>query len=202
VFLVVSREGCLLWSFVYLVARNLFALVWLLGRPRHSKEVEILVLRHELAILRRQAPRPKLTPADRALLTALSRSLPRPAWTVFPFKPETLLRRHRRLIARRWRYSHRPPGQPPLERSLQALILRLASENPHWGYKRIVGELKGLGIGVSATSVRKVLLEAGLLPAPKRARSSWRAFLRAQAASTLACDFLTVETAFLQRIYA
>src|SRR6266536_4854504 len=142
-------------------------------------------------------PGPKLAPADRALLTALSRSLPRPAWTVFRFKPETLLRWHRQLIARRWTYSHRPPGRPPLERSLHTLILRLASENPHWGYKRIVGELKGLGVRVSATSVRKVLLEAGLKPAPQRTRSSWRAFLRAQAASTLACDFLTVETAFL-----
>jgi hypothetical protein len=93
------------------------------------------------------------------------------------------------------------PGRPPLERSLRELILRLADENPHWGYKRIVGELKGLGIPVSATSVRKVLLEAGLQPAPQRTHSSWRAFLRAQASTLLACDFLTVETAFLQRIY-
>jgi hypothetical protein len=92
-------------------------------------------------------------------------------------------------------------GRPPLERSLPELILRLARENPHWGYKRIVGELKGVGISVSATSVRKVLLEAGLQPAPERGHSSWRAFLRQQAATMLACDFLTVETAFLQRIY-
>jgi transposase InsO family protein len=191
----------LLWSFVYLVVRNLFALVWLLGRPRRSKELEILVLRHELVILRRQASRPKLTRADRALLASLSRSLARPAWAVFAIKPETLLRWHRQLIARRWTYSHRPPGRPPLERSLRDLILRLAEENPHWGYKRIVGELKGVGVTVSATSVRKVLLEAGLQPAPQRTCSSWRAFLRAQAASMLACDFLTVETAFLQRIY-
>jgi len=193
--------GCLLWSLVYLVVRNLFALVWLLGRPRRSKEVEILVLRHELVILRRQATRPQLTRADRALLASLSRSLPRPAWTVFSFKPETLLRWHRQLIARRWTYSHRTPGRPRLERSRRELILRLARENPHWGYKRIVGELKVLGIPVSATSVRKVLLEAGLQPSPQRTHSSWRAFLRAQAASMLACDFLTVETVFLQRIY-
>jgi putative transposase len=126
----------LLWSFVYLVVRNLFALVWLLARPRRSKELEILVLRHELAILRRQASRPKLAQADRALLTSLSRSLPRPAWTVFTFKPETLLRWHRQLIARRWTYAHRRPGRPPLERSLRELILRLARENPHWGYLR------------------------------------------------------------------
>jgi putative transposase len=191
----------LLWSFVYLVVRNLFALVWLLGRPRRSKELEILVLRHELAILRRQTSRPTLTRADRALLASLSRSLARPGWAVFPIKPETLLRWHRQLVGRRWTYPHRTPGRPRLERSLCELILRLAEENPHWGYKRIAGELKGLGIPVSATAVRKVLLEAGLQPAPQRTQSSWRAFLRAQASSMLACDFLTVETAFLQRIY-
>jgi putative transposase len=191
----------LLWWFVYLVGRNLFALVWLLARPRRSKELEILVLRHELAILRRQASRPKLTRADRALLASLSQSLPRPGWAVFPIRPETLLRWHRQLIARRWTYSHRKPGRPPLERSFRELILRLARENPHWGYKRIVGELNGLGIPVSATSVRKVLLAAGLQPAPQRTHSSWRTFLRAQAASVLACDFLTVDTVFLQRIY-
>jgi putative transposase len=97
--------------------------------------------------------------------------------------------------------THIGKRRPPLERSLRQLILRLARENPHWGYKRIVGELKGLGISVSATSVRKVLLAAGLQPAPERMHSSWRGFLRAQAASVLASDFLTVETAFLQRIY-
>ncbi len=191
----------MLWSFAYLAVRNLFALVWLLGRPRRSKELEILVLRHELAILRRQGSRPKLTRADRALLASLSRSLHQTAWASFSFKPETLLRWHRQLIARRWTYPNRRPGRPPLERSLRELILRLAGENPHWGYKRIVGELKGLGIAVSATSVRKVLLEARIQPAPQRMHSSWRAFLRAQAGSMLACDFLTVETIFLQQIY-
>jgi putative transposase len=195
------REGCLLWSFAYLAVRNLFALVWLLARPCRSKELEILVLRHELAMLRRQARQPKLTRADRALLAALSRSLQRVAWAGFPVKPETLLRWHRQLVARRWTYTHRAPGRPPLESSLRALIRRLGHENPHWGYRRIAGELKGLGISVSATSVRKVLLEEGLQPAPQRSHSSWRAFLRAQAASMLACDFFTVETAFLQRIY-
>ncbi len=191
----------MLWSFVYLVVRNLFALVWLLARPRRSKEVEILLLRHELAIVRRQSARPKLTRADRAFLAALSRSLPRPAWASLPVKPDTLLRWHRQLVSRRWTYPHTKPARPPLEPSLRTLILRVARENPHWGYRRIVGELKGLGISVSPTSVRKVLLEAGLRPAPQRGRSSWRAFLRQQAASVLACDFLTVETAFLQQIY-
>jgi putative transposase len=192
----------LLWKFAYLIARNLFALVWLLARPRRSKEFEILLLRHELAVLRRHAGRrPRLTRADRALLVALSRAVPRTVWTNLAVKPDTLLRWHRQLVARRWTYAQRKAGRPPLERSLRELILRLARENPHWGYKRIVGELKGVGVGVSATSVRKVLLEAGLQPAPERGHSSWRAFLRQQAASMLACDFLTVETAFLQRIY-
>jgi putative transposase len=191
----------LLWSFAYLAVRNLFALVWLLARPRRSKELEILVLRHELAMLRRQARRPKLTRADRALLAALSRSLPRVVWAGFSVKPATLLRWHRQLVARRWTYAQRAPGRPPLESSLRTLILRLGQENLHWGYRRIVGELKGLGITVSATSVRKVLREGGVQPAPERSQSSWRPFLRAQAASMLACDFLTVETAFLRRIY-
>lgn len=189
------------WSLAYLVVRNLFALVWLLGRQRGSKELEILVLRHELAVLRRQSALPRLTRADRALLAALSRSLPRSTWASFLVRPDTLLRWHRQLVARRWTYPHTKPGRPPLEPSVGALILRLARENPHWGYRRIVGELKGLGVLVSPTTVRKVLIEASFPPAPERARLSWPVFLRQQAATTLACDFLTVETAFLQRIY-
>jgi hypothetical protein len=184
-----------------LLARNVFALVWLLARPRRANDLEILLLRHELAVLRRHASRPSRSSADRALLAALSRVVPRSGWAGLVVKPETLLRWHRELVARRWTYTHRTPGRPPLERSLRELILRLARENPHWGYKRIVGELKRLGIDVSATSVRKLLLEAGLRPAPRRTQLSWRGFLRAQAASVLACDFLTVETVFLQRIY-
>ena len=189
------------WSFAYLVVRNLFALVWLLARPRRSNELEILVRRHELAVLRRQAAQPRLTRADRALLATWSRSLPRPAWVSFPVRPDTLLRWHRQLVARRWTYPHRKPGRPSLESSLAAMIVGLARENPDWGYKRIAGELNGVGVSVSATSLRKVLLAAGLAPAPERAPSSWRAFLRAQASTILACDFLTVETVFLQRIY-
>jgi hypothetical protein len=122
----------LLWTFAYLLVRNLFALVWLLARPRRSKELEILVLRHELAILRRQAARPRLTRADRALLAALSRSLPRAAFASFVVKPDTLLRWHRQLVARRWTYPRRATGRPRLVPSLRETILRLARENPHW----------------------------------------------------------------------
>ena len=186
------------WSFAYLGVRNLFALVWLLGRPRRSKELEILVLRHELAMLGRQTRQPRLTGAGRALLAALSRSLPGVAWAGFRVKPGTLLRWQRQLVGRRWTYAHRAPGRPPLESSWRSLIARLARENPHWGYRRIVGELRGLGITVSATSVRKVLLEEGLQPAPKRRDSSWRVFLRAQAASMIACD-LSVEDGRVKR---
>jgi hypothetical protein len=116
-----------------------------LGRPRRSKELEILALRHERAILRRQTSRPRLRRAERALLASLSRSLARPAWAVFPVKPETLLRWHRELIVRRWTSWHRRPGRSLVERPLRELILRLADENPPWGYERVVGELKVRG---------------------------------------------------------
>jgi putative transposase len=191
----------LLWSFAYLAVRSLLALVVLVGRSSRSKELEILVLRHEIEVLRRQSPRARLARADRAFLAALSRSLPRAAWTSFTVRPETLLRWHRRLVARRWTYPCTKPGRPPLKPSVGTLILRLTRENPRWGYRRIVGELKGLGVTVSATTVRNVLIEAGLPRAPERAGLACRAFLRQQAATTLACDFLTVETAFLQRLY-
>jgi putative transposase len=163
--------------------------------------LEILVLRHELSILRRQTQRPRLRQADRLLLAALSRSLPRHAWTVFSVSPRTLLRWHQRLVARRWTYPHRRPGRPTIERDVQALVVRLARENPAWGYRRIVGELRGLGVAVSASSVRAILIRHELPPAPERDGASWRQFLRQQAATMLACDFLTVETIRLTRIY-
>jgi transposase InsO family protein len=192
---------CVIWSFAYLAVRNLFSLVLLLGRSDRSKELEILVLRHELTVLRRRSVRPRIEPADRALLAALSRALPRRVWAAFSVRPETLLRWHRGLVARRWTYQHKQPGRPPLERPRRQLIIRLARENPHWGYQRIAGELKRLGLAVSPTTVRKVLSAADLPPAPERGRQSWRSFLRQQAASTLACDFFTIETLALQRIY-
>jgi putative transposase len=191
----------LLWSLVYLAVRSLLGLVVLVGRSDRSKELEILVLRHELAVLRRRSPRACRTRADRALLAALSRSLPRAAWASFSVRPETLLGWHRRLVARRWTYPSTGPGRPPLDPSVVSLIVRLARENPRWGYRRIVGELNGLGVSVSATTVRSVLIGADVSSAPRRAGLSWRAFLRQQAATTLACDFLTVETALLQRVY-
>jgi len=189
------------WSFLYVALCRLLQLVVLLGRSERSKELEILVLRHELTILRRQPRRAQLRPVDRAILAAFARGLPGSALGSLSVRPATLLRWHRELVRRRWTYPHRPPGRPPFDRRLQALVLRLARENPAWGYRRIVGELRSLGISVSATSVRTVLLRHGLPPAPQRDELSWRDFLRQHAATTLACDFFTVETAWLKRIY-
>jgi putative transposase len=138
-------------SFVYLVACRVFALVLLLARGDRSKELELLVLRHELSILRRQARRPQLTESERLVLAALSRVMPRRSWRAFLVTPETLRRWHRRIVARRWTYPHRPPGRPPVDVEVCQLIRRLARENSHWGYVRIVGELRKLGIMVSAT---------------------------------------------------
>jgi putative transposase len=189
------------WSFVYLALCRLVQLVVLLCRSERSKELEILVLRHELAILRRRPRRTQHRPVDRAILAALARALPRSAWTSLSVSPTTLLRWQRQLARRRWTYPHRPPGRPPLDGRVQALALRLARENPRWGYRRIVGELRSLGISVSATSVRTILTRHRLPPAPRRDELSWRKFLRQHAATTLACDFFTVEAAWLKRIY-
>jgi hypothetical protein len=150
------------------------------------------VLRHELAVLRRQLAPPELNPSDRVFLAAASRVLPRASWLSFVVTPTTLLRWHRRLLAKRWTYRGRV-GRPPIGREMRELVLRLARENPSWGYQRIVGELYGLGYPVSASLVRNLLRRAGLGPAGERTGLSWRAFLRAQAQSMLAVDFFTVE---------
>ena len=187
-------------SFCYLAFRCVLQLVVLRPRSTEFKELEIVVLRHQLAVLRRQADRPQLTKTDRVFLAAASRLLPRSRWRSFLVTPTTLLRWHRRLVDRRWTYGGRY-GRPPIDGEIRALVLRLAQENPRWGYRRIVGELNGLGIAVSATTVAKILRQAGLGPTGKRSGLSWRAFLRAQAQSMLAVDFLTVETIALQRLY-
>jgi putative transposase len=186
-------------SFVYVVACRLFALLLLLARSDRSKELELLVLRHERSILRRQARRPERTESDRLVLAALSRVMPRRSWRAFLVTPETLLRWYRRIVARRWTYPHRRPGRPPVGQEVRQLILRLARENSHGGYVRIVGELRKLGITVSATLVRNELARAGLPPAPKRAASSWRSFLRQHGNTILACDVFTVDTVWLRR---
>jgi putative transposase len=176
----------------YLTLCRSIQLLALLTRVDTTKDLEILVLRHQLAVLRRQVQRPKLQPADRALLAALSRVLPRARWSCFFAKPDTLLRWHRRLVAGTWTDPHRGTGRPPLDQELQQLIIRLASENPRWGYQRIKGELLRLGIHISATAIRTTLRRHGLDPAPRPrpTATTWRVFLRRQAAGILACDLL------------
>jgi transposase InsO family protein len=168
----------------------------------HVKDVELLVLRHELEILRRQVVRPKLRMVDRALLAAAACHLPRSSRGARLVTPRTLLRWHQALVRRKWRQTRGVRGRPSLPGEVRELVLRLARENPRWGHRRICGELAKLGFGVSPTSIRRLLAQAKLEPAPRRAGPSWREFLRAQAAGIVACDFFTVESVFLRRYYA
>src|SRR5262249_19636551 len=152
-------------------------------RSERSKELEILVLRHQLRVLQRQVKRPRLRPTDRVLLTALSRALPRPAWASFFVSPATLLRWHRQLVGRRWTYSRRSVGRPRTHSEVCKLVLRLAGENPTWGYRRIQGELVGLGLRIAPSTVWTILRRSGVEPAPRRAQLSWSRFLRTQASA-------------------
>jgi hypothetical protein len=173
----------------------------LLVRYDAAKDVEILVLRHEVAVLRRHHPHPKLNWVDRALLSALSRLLPPQKRRLRLVSPRTLLRWHAHLVARRWTYTGRQPGRPPVAQPIRALVLRMARENPGWGYRRIQGELVGLGHRVAASTVWAIVKAAGLDPAPRRTGPTWRQFLAAQAHAILAVDFAHVDTVFLRRLY-
>ena len=174
----------------------------LLSRSTASKDVELLVLRHEVAVLRRTQPQPRLDWTDRAVLAALIRVLPTRLRMHRLVTPGTILRWHRRLIARKWTYPHRT-GRPPVGPEIATLIKRLALENRTWGYQRIQGELLKLGHRVSASTIRRVLRSLRIPPAPKRHTDmSWRQFLKAQAATMLAADFFHIDCAVtLQRLY-
>jgi hypothetical protein len=188
-------------SLVYLLLRQILQMLTQLARDGGAKDIELLVLRHQLAVLRRQVHRPDLQPADRVVLAALSRLLPRPRWTAFFVTPATLLRWHRQLIARHWTHPHARPGRPPVDREIRELDLRLAAENPTWGHRRGQGELARLGYQVAPSTVWKILRHAGIDPAPRRSGPTWKQFLTAQARTMLACDCFTVDTVLLKRIY-
>jgi putative transposase len=188
-------------SFVYLVFVALLKLLLRGGRRVEVKDLELLVLRHQVDVLRRQIGRSALGPSDRALLSGAARLLPPARRHGLLVTPQTLLRWHRQLVRRRWTYPSARAGRPPIDATTRELVLRLARENPRWGYQRIAGELNKLGLRVSPSTVRRLLAQAGLGPAPRRSGPSWREFLRAQAASIVACDFFCVDSALLRCYY-
>jgi putative transposase len=191
----------MVWSLLYTLTRHALGLATLRLRGESAKDVELIVLQHEVMVLRRQVSRPALQPADRMLLAALSRrASPRPVGHVLRDAGHGAALA-RELVARRWTYPRRRQGRPSVRGELRALVLRLAAENPTWGHRRIQGELAGLGYAVAPSTVWSILNRAGVDPAPRRSAQTWREFLRAPAASVLACDFFTVDTVALQRVY-
>ena len=192
-----------IFTLVYAIVRSVLGLLVVLFRRDLSKDAELLVLRHENAVLRRHVGRVRYAPADRAWLSALARLIPRRRWSeVFPVTPATLLAWHRKLAAKKYDTSkRRKPGLLPTVQSIARLAVRLAKENPLWGHRRIHGELTKLGVMVAPSTIWEILHAAGVDPAPRRSGPTWRQFLHAQAAGILAVDFLHVDTVLLKRIY-
>jgi transposase InsO family protein len=188
-------------SFLYRLVRRVFEAVRVHRLDAAAKDAEILVLRHQLAVLRRQVDCPRFTWSDRAFVALFACLVPRECWRSFLVTPQTILGWHRSLVKKRWTYPHRGPGRPSLPEETVNLICRLARENPRWGYLRIVGELKKIGVTVSKTSVASVLRRHGFPPAPRRMGPTWSQFLSAQAKGIVATDFFHVDTVLLHRYY-
>jgi putative transposase len=191
-------------SAVYLLVRCLLGCLTALTRHQASKDAELLALRHENVVLRRQVRRARYEPDDRVWLAALSRLVPRRRWSeVFAVTPATLLAWHRRLAIRKWDYtSRRRPGRPSTAAAIRTLVIRIATDNPAWGHRRVQGELVKLGHPIAASTVWQILHDAGIDPAPRRTGPTWKQFLATQARGILAVDFVHVDTVLLRRLYA
>ncbi|MEX0833681.1 MAG: integrase core domain-containing protein [Actinomycetota bacterium] len=189
----------MLFSIIYFVLRVLLGLAP--DGDAREREAEIVVLRHQLAVLRRTNPRPKMRRRDRMMIAALAGLMHRERWAGFLVTPATILRWHRELVRRKWTFKHKKTGRPPLSPALVLLMIKMAKTNRRWGVIRIKGELQGLGYRVGATTIRSILRREGLGPAPRRNGPSWAEFLRSQAKGIMATDFFTVETAFLRTLY-
>jgi hypothetical protein len=192
----VLRSSSLVYRILY---HFLATLARLAVRSGRSKDLEIIVSRHQLMVLRRQGDRPKLDNRDRSLLGAIAHALPRPRRAGWLVTPDTLLRWHRQRVARHWTQPARRPGRPSTTVEIRRLIIDMATDNPTWGYRRISGELGSLGHRVGASTVWRILKRHGIDPAPHRSAVTWTQFLRSQAA--VACDFATIDTASLRRFY-
>ena len=188
-------------SFLYVAFVRMLELFRLCRNEREELAIEVVMLRHEVSVLRRQVARPALRPADRALLAGLSGFLTRERRKRFFVRPETLLRWHRDLVRRRWTYSHERSGRPGVPAGTVQLVLRLANENPTWGYRRVHGELATMGVRLAPSSIWAILRRHGIDPSPRRSGPTWAEFLRTQATTMLACDFFTVDTVLLRRLY-
>jgi putative transposase len=187
-------------SFLYMAFVRVVQLVRFCLRPQNDLAIEVIMLRHEVAVLRRQVHRPALRPADRALLAGLSRLLQRGRRGRFFVQPATMLRWHRDLVRRRWVYPHRRSGRPAVRAGTVALVVSMARENPTWGYRRIHGQLATMCI-VAPPSVWEILKCRDIDPAPRRSGPTWAEFLRPQAKGQIACDFFSVDTVLLRRLY-
>ena len=194
----------MIFSVGYQLVRCLLGCVMVLARGEVSKDAELLVLRHENAVLRRQISRVRYQPGDWLWLSALSRLIPRHLWgEAFAVTPATLLAWHRRLVTRKWDYtSRRRPGRPSTTAAIRKLVIRMATDNPAWGHRRVQGELVKLGHPIAASTVWQILHAAGIDPAPRRPGPTWKQFLTAQARGMLAVDFVHVDTVLLRRLYA
>jgi putative transposase len=187
---------------IYEMFSKLLGWIVLRSRSDTAKEIEILVLRHQLAVLQRRTSRPPMSWTDRAVIAALARLLPVRRRLGLLVTPSTILRWHRLLVARRWTTQPARLGRPAIPVGVRALTIRLATDNPTWGYRRIHGELAGLGYQLGASTVWNILHNAGIDPSTRRAGPSWAEFLRAQAHGIVACDLFHLDTIVLRRLYA